>query len=197
MFSKPLDWSCLSSLLTDSVLPERGDWGLLLLLSPFPLLLPPSLFLLSVLLLRWPLLPPSHLSGFNGCVSLLPAALECCFICPVIIYVHLFAFLSRYIFGENCVTFFVLSFFPFFSSWLSRCQLTVVPFNSKWREYISNHYHSSKQCRKITVLSFPRSCFYVTCLFLFLYIYFLSIVYLCFNMFMFDVSRLFLSGFFR
>lgn len=104
---KPLDWSCLSSLLTDSVLPERGDWGLLLLLSPFPLLLPPSLFLLSVLLLRWPLLPPSHLSGFNGCVSLLPAALECCFICPVIIFVHLFAFLSCYILGGKLGNFFL------------------------------------------------------------------------------------------
>lgn len=84
LFWKPLDLkiaalkpSSLSSLLTDSVLPEGGDWGLLLLLSPFPLLLPPSLFLLSVLLLHWRLLPPSHFSGFYGCVSLLPAELKC------------------------------------------------------------------------------------------------------------------------
>lgn len=126
-----------------------------------------------------------------ACCTWMLFYLSCYYLCSLICFS-----VSLYFWGKLC-NFFVLSFFPFFSSWLSRCQLTVVPFNSKWREYISNHYHSSKQCRKITVLSFPRSCFYVTCLFLFLYIYFLSIVYLCFNMFMFDVSRLFLSGFFR
>ena len=51
--------------------------------APFPLLLPSSLFLLSVLLLRWPLLPPSHPSGFNGCLSLWPAAFKSYLFFPV------------------------------------------------------------------------------------------------------------------
>lgn len=98
----------LSSLLTDSVLPEGGDWGLLLL-SPFPLLLPPSLFLLSVLSLRWPLLPPSHLSGFYGCVSLLPAALKC----YLFLLFCCFSFLSVIFLWKFCNFIFCLKFLSF------------------------------------------------------------------------------------